>query len=53
MTITTDTTRPDLEEAMAHVLATLRRMPSHWTDKRAALHSELDDLLVEWEAAGA
>lgn len=50
MTITADTSRPDLEEAMSHVLASLRRLPSHWTDRRAALHAELDALLTEHEA---
>ena len=43
---------PELEEAMAHILATLRRLPSHWTDSRAALYAELDDLLGEWQRAG-
>lgn len=50
MTITADCTRAELEEAMAHVLASLRRLPSHWTDKRAALHGELDALLTQHEA---
>jgi len=52
VTITADCTRAELEEAMTHVLATLRRMPSHWTDKRAALHGELDELLTQHEALG-
>ena len=52
MTITADCTRAELEEAMTHVLASLRRLPSRWTDKRAALHAELDDLLGEWQRAG-
>ena len=51
--ITDDTTRAELEEAMANVVATLSRMPSHWTDKRAALHAKIDAMLVDWEAAGA
>ena len=52
MTITADCTRAELEEAMTHVLASLRRMPSRWTDKRAALHAELDELLTQHEALG-
>ena len=47
-----DTTRAELEEAMHNVVATLHRMPSHWTDKRARLHAKLDDLLGDWLAAG-
>lgn len=50
--VTDDTTRPDLEEAMSHIVATLHRMPSHWTDRRAALHRKLDALLEDWQAAG-
>lgn len=51
MTITTDCTRLDLEEAMAHLVATLRRLPTHYTDKRAELHGEIDLLLSEWQRA--
>ena len=49
MNITTDVTRAELEEAMVHVVATLRRLPIHHGDKRAALHAELDALLDEHE----
>lgn len=48
VTVDTETTRPDLEEAMANVVATLHRMPAHWTDRRAGLHAKLDDLLDQW-----
>lgn len=47
-----DTTRAELEEAMANVVATLHRMPAHWTDRRAKLHAKLDELLGDWLAAG-
>ena len=50
MTITTEDTREDLAEAMTNIVATLRRMPSHWTDRRATLHAELDALLDRWQA---
>ena len=49
--ITDDSTRADLEEAMAHVVATLHRMPAHWTDRRASLHAKLDAMLADWEQA--
>lgn len=51
--ITDDTSRAELEEAMANVVATLRRMPQHWTDRRAKLHERLDALLEDWERAPA
>ena len=51
--ITDDTTRAELEEAMANVVATLHRMPAHWTDKRAGLHAKLDTLLDDWQHATA
>lgn len=44
-------TRVEIEEAMTHVVATIRRMPIHWTDKRAALHDQLDGLLEDWQAS--
>lgn len=43
-----DTTRADLEEAMSNAVDTLRRMPSHWTDRRAELHRKIDGLLDAW-----
>lgn len=51
--ITDDTTRAELEEAMHNVVATLHRMPAHWTDRRAALHAKLDALLEDWQQAKA
>ena len=49
--ITDDTTRAELEEAIANVVNTLHRMPAHWTDRRAALHAKVDALLDDWERA--
>ena len=40
-----DTTRADLEEAITHLAATAARLPSHWTDRRAAIHARINDLL--------
>lgn len=48
MSITADTTTAELEEAMANIVATLRRMPTHWTDRRAHYHAQLDALLDQW-----
>lgn len=50
--VTDDTTRDEIEEAMHNVVATLHRMPAHWTDRRAVLHSKLDVLLGDWLEAG-
>ena len=41
----------ELEEAMTNIVATLRRMPAHWVDRRAEYHSRLDVLLTQWEQA--
>lgn len=48
MSITTDTTMHDLEEAMTNIVATLHRMPAHWVDRRATYHQQLDTLLDQW-----
>ncbi|WP_067428320.1 hypothetical protein [Nocardioides jensenii] len=48
--VTDDTTKAELEEAITNIRATLARMPSHWTDRRAGLHAKIDALLVEWQA---
>lgn len=51
--VTDDTSRADLEEAMANIVNTLHRMPNHWTDRRASLHHKLDALLTDWQNAPA
>ena len=48
-----DTSRAELEEAMANIVATLHRMPAHWTDRRASLHAKLDVMLEDWQQADA
>ena len=45
------TPRSELEEAMTHVMASLHRMPLHWTERRAKLHEKLNALLDDWEHA--
>lgn len=45
--ITDDTTPDELREAITNLAATASRMPSHWTDRRAALHARIDALLDE------
>lgn len=49
--VTDETTRAELEEAIANIGATLHRTPAHWTEKRAALHAKIDALLTDWERA--
>lgn len=48
--VATDT-RAELEEGMAHIVGTLRRMPTHWVDRRAALHHQLNTMLDQWQKA--
>ena len=49
--VTDETTKAELEEAIANLIATLHRMPEHWTDRRAALHAKIDTLLEDWQHA--
>lgn len=49
--ITDETTRAELEEAIANLNATLHRMPEHWVERRAALHAKIDALLEDWQRA--
>ena len=49
--VTDETTKAELEEAIANLNATLHRMPEHWTDRRAKIHERIDVLLVEWQHA--
>lgn len=49
--VTDATTRAELEEAMGNIRATLRRMPAHWTERRAGLHAKINALLDDWERA--
>lgn len=36
---------------MCHLVANLHRMPEHWADRRAEIHSRINDYLTEWEIA--
>lgn len=49
--ITDDTTKAEIEEAITRHRAALGRMPSHWADRRAALHDRINALLTDWEQA--
>lgn len=42
--------RQELEQAMTNIVDTLRRMPAHWTDRRAALHAQINRYLDQHEA---
>lgn len=50
MTITEAPTRVELVEALAHLVATSRRMPSHWVERKADIHGHINELLDELEA---
>ena len=52
VTVADDSTRSEIEEALGNVVATLRRMPDHWTERRATLRAKVDALLDDWQAAG-
>ena len=45
--VTDDTTRADIEEALHHLTAAAKRLPSHYVDRRAAIHVRIDALLTE------
>jgi hypothetical protein len=53
MVITAETTRADLEDALRNLVATARRLPAHYVDRRAELHAEIDALIDDWLAAPA
>lgn len=50
-TITEAPSRAEIEECLANLVHTLHRMPAHWTDRRAALHAQIDQRLHEWQAS--
>lgn len=51
--ITEDTTRPEIEEALAHLCGKAKRTPAHWVDRYVAVHQAIDELLVQWERSGS
>jgi nicotinamidase-related amidase len=40
-------TRDDLIESLNNHVATVRRMPIHWTARRDSLHAKIDDLITQ------
>lgn len=44
-------TPAEIIEAIEHANRTLKRMPRHWTDRRAAVHATLNGLLDDLEKA--
>lgn len=50
--ITADCTREDLVLCLKHLSATAGRLPSHYVDRRAALHADINLLLDELEVRG-
>ena len=43
-------TRAELTEALHHLTTTAARIPTHWTDRKAAIHKQIDKRLTELEA---
>lgn len=43
----------DLREALTNMAASAARMPEHWTDRKAELHRQINDLLDDLERAPA
>jgi hypothetical protein len=50
--ITADCSRADLVESLMHLSRTAGRLPSHYVERRAALHADIDLLLGELEVRG-
>ena len=46
-----DSTRPELEEAIAHLRDAQRRLPVHFTERRQKLGDMIDALVDYWLAA--
>ena len=51
LVIRDDTTKAEIEEAIAGHRALLKRMPAHWADRRAKVHGLIDALLTDWQNA--
>lgn len=43
-------TRAELVEALTYLASTASRIPIHWTDRKAAIHKQIDKRLTELEA---
>lgn len=48
-----DVSRTEIESAIRDHVLTLKRMPAHWTDRRASIHASIDVLLDQWRKADA
>lgn len=49
--ITDETTKAELEHAITEHVKTMSRWPSHWVDRRAAMHRRIDAMLEDWQRA--
>lgn len=47
-----EATRAELEEALAHLNASAKRIPRHFTERKAAVHAVIDARLTEWQQVG-
>ena len=50
--ITDELTRADIVTALLHLSATAQRLPSHYVDRRASLHVQMNMLIRELEVRG-
>lgn len=46
--ITDEATREEIAEALMHLNASAKRIPRHFTERKAAVHARIDALLDEW-----
>lgn len=51
--ITDESTRPQIEQAIAALRAKQDRMPAHWTKRRGEVGDEIDGLVTMWLRASA
>lgn len=55
--MTTDTEqqadRAELAEALTNMAATAARVPRHWTERKAELHRQINQMLDDYERAPA
>ncbi|MBA3781195.1 MAG: hypothetical protein H0X12_04985 [Nocardioides sp.] len=49
--ITDDTTADELREAITHANAAAMRMPAHWRERKGSIHSKINSMLDDLEAA--
>lgn len=51
--VSDDSTREEVAEALTHLARKASRVPAHWTDRKAAIHAAMNDLLDQYEAMPA